>query len=364
MLNILIPLAGKDTFKTSTNNSFPRILHEIDGKLLIERAAQPFIHLECEKKIIVAAPKKEVAKYSLDKVLRLLDDSIFICDINSNTKGAACSALLAVDNLDLDSPLIISNFEQVIDIDLSCYLNEFVECDAEAGVLTFEAIHPKWSYVKVNANGYVTEAAEKLPISRHAVAGLYYFKSARLFIDSAKNMIRKDVTYNGLFYISHTLNELILNEGKVKAISIDKSNYFHIHDEHALGNYEEKIVNNRERLQNNVHEKTLEYIKAFNEKDITKLTSLISPDVKLTDPSVTLEGQANVISYINDLFSNVSDLSFIAQKVIVSNLESIIEFQLILDDTCLIGVDVISWNSAQQISTLDAYLYETNDGKV
>jgi len=362
MLNILIPLAGKDTFKTSSNNSFPRILHDIDGKLLIERAAQPFIQLKCEKKIIVAAPKKEVAEYCLDKVLKLLDGSVSICDINSNTKGAACSALLALDSLYLDSPLIISNFEQVLDIDLSGYLNEFIECDADAGVLTFEAIHPKWSYVKVNHDGYVTEAAEKLPISRHAVAGLYYFKSARLFIESAKNMIRKDVTHNGLFYISHTLNELILNEGKVKAISIDKTNYVHIHDEHALGNYEEKIVNNRENVQKIIYTKTQEYIKAFNEKNIDKVAFFLSDDVVLIDPSARLEGKVNMVSYISDLFSSVNELSFIARRVIVSDSESVIEFELVLDHIRLIGVDVISWNSDQLINTLDAYLYESENG--
>lgn len=50
MINILIPLSGKNTFETTLVNSFPRILNEIDGKLLIERAAKPYLDLDLDKK--------------------------------------------------------------------------------------------------------------------------------------------------------------------------------------------------------------------------------------------------------------------------------------------------------------------------
>ena len=50
MLNVLIPLSGKNTFKINEGNSFPRILNEVNGKLLIERAAEPFVNLSLDKK--------------------------------------------------------------------------------------------------------------------------------------------------------------------------------------------------------------------------------------------------------------------------------------------------------------------------
>ena len=56
MLNILVPLAGKGTFDITKNNAFPKILHDVEGRLLIERAAEPFINLEQDKKIIIAIP--------------------------------------------------------------------------------------------------------------------------------------------------------------------------------------------------------------------------------------------------------------------------------------------------------------------
>jgi CTP:phosphocholine cytidylyltransferase-like protein len=51
MINILIPLAGKGTFNTDITNAFPKILSDIGGQLLIERAAKPFITMDVAKKI-------------------------------------------------------------------------------------------------------------------------------------------------------------------------------------------------------------------------------------------------------------------------------------------------------------------------
>lgn len=166
--------------------------------------------MSLDKKITVAFPQEEAGKYQLGKVIPLLGPDIQTCTINGNTQGSACSALLAIESLELSCPLIISSFEQVFDLDLNSYIQQFITDGVDAGVLTFEAIHPKWSFVKVNEDGFVTQAAEKMPISKHAIAGLYFFKTAQLFIDAAQSMIRKDIKTNDIFFISPTLNEIIL----------------------------------------------------------------------------------------------------------------------------------------------------------
>ena len=176
-ITILVPMAGKDTFKTSKNHVFPKMLAQVNGKLLVERAAKAVLSLGFDKKIIVAIPEEYISTYHLDKVLALLDDSIQVCSIRSATQGAACSALLAIEQLNPDDPLIITSFDQVLDFELTPYINRFISSDVDAGVLTFEDIHPKWSYVKTDNHGFISQAAEKTPISRNAVAGLYFFKN-------------------------------------------------------------------------------------------------------------------------------------------------------------------------------------------
>ena len=57
--------------------------------------------------------------------------------------------------------------------------------------LTFEAIHPKWSYAKCDENGFVSEVAEKKVISKNATVGVYYWKHGADYVKSAEEMIKK-----------------------------------------------------------------------------------------------------------------------------------------------------------------------------
>ena len=66
----------------------------------------------------------------------------------------------------------------------------FMNKNIDGGILTFSSTHPKWSYAKVNEEGYVTEVAEKKPISDHATVGLYFWKSGKLH---SKNLMRTNV---------------------------------------------------------------------------------------------------------------------------------------------------------------------------
>jgi len=351
-------MAGTNTFDVSSDNNFPKILTDLNGKLLIERSSEPFTSLKYNKRIIVAVPKNHIEDYKLDKVLPLLNESIEICAINNNTQGAVCSAMLAIEHLDMDEPLIISSFEQVLDVDLTSYIDVFLNKKVDAGVLTFESIHPKWSYVRTDENGVVSQAAEKLPISKHAIAGFYFFKNARIFIESAKNMIRNNVLCNGLFYTSHTLNEIILNKGSVLSIPIAKSQYFHIHDQHSLNEYEDKINILNSNLNKTRHQLTLDYIEAFNACSIKKIANLFADEVALNDPSVNIKGKKEVVAYIADLFNNHTLLEFKSNNVLVDNQQSVIEFELVLDSTKLIGTDIICWNADNKILSINAYLHE------
>jgi len=85
--------------------------------------------------------------------------------------------------------------------------------NVDGGIVTFISTHPKWSFVKVDEEGYVKEVAEKRPISNIATVGIYYFKQGRYFVEAAEKMVKKNVRVNNEFYVAPTYNEMIL-EGK------------------------------------------------------------------------------------------------------------------------------------------------------
>jgi len=355
-------MAGNSTYKTSEVHSFPKMLSEINGKLLIERSASPFLELSDENNIIAVLPKKQMVDFNLDKVLKLISSSISICSISDKTQGAACSALLAIEHLDLDTPLIISSFDQILDLDLSPLVNQFIEQDVDAGVLTFEAVHPKWSFVKVNEHSYVTQAAEKSPISKTAIAGFYYFKKASVFVESTKHMIRNNVMHENLFYISHTLNEVILRGGKVLSLPIPKDKYFHFHDDHALDLYEEHFNLTHSSTNPTILTRTEAYVKAFDSKSISAVADFFSPNFTLTDPATSISGKDKVIDYIQSIFESTESIRFVSKKIMVDSNNSVIEFELILDGKVLLGTDIIKWDNENKMISMNAYLYECNNG--
>jgi len=76
-------------------------------------------------------------------------------------------------------------------------------------VFCFNAVHPKWSFVKLNNFGFVTEVAEKNPISDIATCGIYWYRKGKDFVKCAEQMITKNIRVNNEFYIAPVYNEFI-----------------------------------------------------------------------------------------------------------------------------------------------------------
>jgi dTDP-glucose pyrophosphorylase len=86
----------------------------------------------------------------------------------------------------------------------------------DGGVLVFPATHPKWSYVRTDANGMVVEVAEKKVISNTATVGIYWYRKGSEYVRYAERMIAKNFRVNGEFYVAPVFNEY-LDDGKVVA---------------------------------------------------------------------------------------------------------------------------------------------------
>jgi dTDP-glucose pyrophosphorylase len=93
--------------------------------------------------------------------------------------------------------------------------------EGDGGMLTFTSTHPKWSFAKVE-DGYVSEVAEKKPISDTATVGVYYWKKGSDYVKYAEQMIEKDIRVNNEFYVCPAFNEAIKDGKKIKTVPIKK----------------------------------------------------------------------------------------------------------------------------------------------
>jgi len=211
-MKILIPMAGEGSRFAKEGYTFPKPLIEVNGKPMIQAVVE---NLDFDAEYVFLVRKKHLEKYDgLESTLeRITNGRYKLVEVDGLTEGAACTALLAKEFINNDEDLLIANSDQIIDYEPENFklLKNLTSCDSM--VFTFNAVHPKWSFVKTNSRGFVTEVAEKKPISDIATCGIYWYRRGSDFVRCAENMIKKDIRVRNEFYIAPVYNELI-GEGK------------------------------------------------------------------------------------------------------------------------------------------------------
>ena len=223
-LNILIPMAGAGTRFKEAGYIFPKPLIEIDNKPMIQWVIES---LKLEGNYIFIVQKHHQEKYNINSVLKILKPNCKIIELDHITEGAACTTLLAKKFINSGNPLIIANSDQYILWNSIKSMYNFNSKKIDGGILTFEAIHPKWSYAKVDKNNLVSEVAEKKVISKNATVGVYYWKKGSDYVKYAESMIKKNLRIKNEFYVCPVYNEAIREK---KKIIIDK-----VKEMHGLG---------------------------------------------------------------------------------------------------------------------------------
>lgn len=243
MINVLLPAMGKSTF--FKDYYFPKLMLEVGGSTVLEKVVDNFSTIH-DRHFIFVLNEKECTEFHINESAKIITEpNSDIIILKNQTQGALCTCLIAADYINNDNPLIIANFDQIIDADYTDIIKYFEEKNLDAGVITFQSIHPRWSYVRLEDDDMnkVIEVAEKRPLSKHAIAGFYYFKHGSDFIKCAENTILKENMTDGKYYISASLNEMILLNKKIGCFEIDKKQYHSFYSPEKISEYEKSIQN-------------------------------------------------------------------------------------------------------------------------
>ena len=219
-MNVLIPMAGAGSRFEKAGYTFPKPLIEVNGKPMIQTVVE---NLNIDAKHIFIVQKKHYEEYNLKYLLNLItNNNCEIVQVDEMTEGAACTTLLAKQFIDNDEPLVLANSDQFVEWDSNEFMYSMTADNIDGGILSFEATHPKWSFAKLTEEGYVSEVAEKKPISNIATVGIYYWKKGSDYVKYAEQMIDKNIRTNNEFYVCPVFNEAIGDNKKIKIFSIDK----------------------------------------------------------------------------------------------------------------------------------------------
>ena len=232
-MNILILMAGSD--KDFCEKGYPKYLIEIKNKPIIQRTIE--LVKTVGNNITCIIRKEDQDKYFLGDTLKILCPKCKIIEIAGDTKGAVCSALFAIDEINNEEELLIINGSQLIKTDIKPAIESFRTRNLDAGIVTINAVHPQYSSVLLDENNFVIQTSEKRPISNIASTGCCYFKKGQDFVRSAFGVIEKDVDTLGQYYISATFNEMILDNKSIGTYEIPKKDYVTFSNYQMYENY-------------------------------------------------------------------------------------------------------------------------------
>lgn len=211
-LNVLVPMAGAGSRFEKAGYTFPKPLIEVNGKPMIQLVVE---NLGIDANYIFVVQKSHRQKYNLDTLLKLIAPNCKIVEVSELTGGAAISALAAKEFIDNDNPLFFANSDQFVNWNPVEFMYKMQETNVDGGIVTFKSTHPKWSFVKLDSDGFVSEVSEKNPISETATVGFYYWKNGSDFVKYAESMVRKNIRVNNEFYVCPVFNEAILDSKKI-----------------------------------------------------------------------------------------------------------------------------------------------------
>ena len=248
-MRIVVPLAGSDESFKRNGYAYAKPVIEIDGRPLVEHAFDRLRPLGEQGRFVFVVRRDDDNRYFLRDMLHLLDPNSLVVRTVGASAGAACTVLLAIEHIEPDQELIISNGDQLLEFDVMAAVEDFRKRELDGGTVVFDSVHPRWSFVKTDDSGVIIEAAEKRPISRDATAGFYWFKRGQDFVDAAQRMIKKAASVNGSYFVCPAFNEMVLTQKRLGTYRIEREQYVSLASPQAVEEYEQRLLAEKQRAR-------------------------------------------------------------------------------------------------------------------
>lgn len=242
-MNIVFLMGGERV--DLKDQSYPIYMAEMNEEIVLEKQIAYYDRLN-PSHMVFCVKRDDIKNFSADDVISQSAKNSICVEIGGSTAGSVCTALLASEHIDNDDELVLVAIDELIEADPVAMVEAFRSGGYDAGVVSFRSVHPRYSFARIDSAGSVCEVAEKKPISKNALASFYYFKKGRDFVECAKSVVRKDSKVNNGFYISQTMNEMILRQKRVGLQHVSNNQFHPLKTEMQLAQYMLDLKEQRE----------------------------------------------------------------------------------------------------------------------
>ena len=214
-MQLVIPMAGSGSRFTKAGYVVPKPLLDLDGKKMYQRVFENLCSNEVSRIIFITNPTTsfDIKNFKTQNP----NFEIHQKTIDYLTDGPARTVSLVAELLDLDSPLVIANSDQLVAYPVPTDYQMLRE-GYDGIVWCMQDNDPKWSYVETNNEQLITNVVEKEVISNLATVGIYAYGKARYFFEAFDLMVSNEDTVNNEYYVAPTYNYLL---GKQRILARD-----------------------------------------------------------------------------------------------------------------------------------------------
>lgn len=191
----------------SAGFGLPKSLVKWKGRPVLARAVDSYVTDRAKASVAINAIEDE--EWCIGEALLEICPGVSYRRIPPGARGALVSALLALEDMNPDSPLVVAAGDSMISGGIAPFISEFINANAAAGTIAFPSTCPRWSYLSVDDDGRVRQVAEKSVIGPLATTGVFYYRSVQVFIEAATWCLVNNAHLNDNFYVSTTLNYLV-----------------------------------------------------------------------------------------------------------------------------------------------------------
>ena len=221
MIHFVIPMAGAGSRFVKAGYKKPKPFIDVLGTPMICHVLD---NLDMPEAKFILLVRKEHYECEPETICWINDHyRVEFVMIDRLTEGAACTVMHAHRLINNDSPLLIANSDQIVDMNISDFINDSGSRKLDGSVLCFQDNDTKWSYAKIDQYGIIEEIREKEVISPYATVGIYYFAKGRMFVENALDMIVRNDRVNNEFYVAPVYNYSIHAGRKYGIYNINKN---------------------------------------------------------------------------------------------------------------------------------------------
>lgn len=205
MITVIIPMAGEGSRFAKKGYRLPKPFIDIGGQMMIERVLDG-IQLSGARYVLVIQ-QKFITEHA--KALDLLRQrySVEFVTVKQLTQGASCTALAAREYILPNEPIVFIDSDTLFsNAAFSAFIHDAMERKLDGSLLTFTSSMPCFSYAEIDLEGRLIRTREKEVISNHAIAGAYFFRQGKYFINAAIEMLIYGERSKNEYYMSNVYN--------------------------------------------------------------------------------------------------------------------------------------------------------------